>query len=85
MAGESFHSHGRKYQIHTQRSSGDRRCVVASECIRNLSFSFANSRRVTSIQGQIECVTIGPSAGLAVVTPFITSDGAEVDAMEATP
>ena len=30
----------------------DRRSVAAPECIRNLPFFFANSRRVTSIQAR---------------------------------
>jgi len=48
MAGESVYSHGRKYQINSQRSCGDRRRVVAPKRIWSLTFAVANSCGVTS-------------------------------------
>jgi len=44
MAGESFHPHGREYQVDFERRRGDRGSAVASEHNGTFSFPLANSR-----------------------------------------
>ena len=50
VAGESFHPHGRQYQVDLERSRRHWRGVVALECIWIVPFPLANPRWVTSKQ-----------------------------------
>lgn len=44
MVGESFHPHGRQYQVDLERSRRHLRGVVAPECIWTISFPLAYPR-----------------------------------------
>ena len=52
MAGESIHSHGRKYQVHFERSCNNLRGGVAVECIWIAPLAIANSRRIALAQSE---------------------------------
>jgi len=47
MAGESFHSHGWKHQVHLECRRRDRRCLVAPQCIWAVPLPVTHQGRLT--------------------------------------
>jgi hypothetical protein len=69
VAGESIHSHGRKYQVDLEWGRRNLRSVVAPECIWALSLSAANPRGVTTKQAGLRARQTKAKFGSAVDAP----------------